>query len=256
MAIETTRPPVDILRRLKAPVAVAVAVVTIVAWYVTWASSDLTMMLLAPTAFGATDLALFFAILVVMMVAMMFPAAVPMILSYHGITRLEAGRPTKPADVVGTALFAIPYFLVWGAFAAAAVLGLAFLGLSGPMTGTAVFLPAAILVLAGAYQATRTKEICLTHCQSPAMFVLHHWRSGRIGALRMGLRHSAYCIGCCWLLMLVLFVTGAMSLAWMAAISIAIFVEKVGVRPTLTPRIIGVVLVGVGVVFAAQAVAM
>jgi predicted metal-binding membrane protein len=246
---------VAVLRQLSAPVAIAVAVFTIAAWYVTWASSDVPLMI-SPGMAGATDLVLFSAILVVMMVAMMFPAAVPMILTYHGITRLEEGRPTKPADALGTALFTTPYFLVWGGFAVAAVLAIASLGLMGPMTGPAVFLPAATLIAAGAYQATRTKEICLTHCQSPAMFVFRHWRSGRLGAVRMGLRHSVYCIGCCWLLMLVLFVAGAMSLAWMAAISVAIFVEKVGLWPTHTPRIIGVLLVGIGVLFAAQAVAM
>lgn len=256
MASETSRPPVDILRRLTAPVAVAVAVVTIAAWYVTWASSDLTMILLVPGMLGATDLALFFAILVVMMVAMMLPSALPMIVSYHGLTRLEAGRPTKPADSLASAAFTIPYFLVWGAFAVAALLGIAALGIMGPMDGYLLYVPAATLLAAGLWQVTRTKEICLSHCQSPTMFVLHHWRSGRVGALRMGSRHAMYCIGCCWLFMVVLFVAGAMSLPWMAAISVAIFVEKAGVQPTLTPRIIGVLLVAVGVVFALRAAAM
>jgi len=89
-----------------------------------------------------------------------------------------------------------------------------------------------------------------------AGFALNHWRGGRLGAWRMGVRHAAYCIGCCWLFMLVLFVSGAMSLLWMGAISVAIFVEKLGWRPSLVSRGIGVVLVAVGVLFAVQALTM
>jgi len=256
MAATTAQGP-DLLRQLTVPIALAVAVVAVAAWYVTWSTSDLSMSLLAmPMGLpGAAELALFFAILVVMMVAMMLPAALPMILAFHGLTRLEAGRPTKPADPVATALFVAPYFLVWGAFGLAALLGIAALGLMGPLTGALALVPAAVLFAAGAWQVTRTKEVCLTHCQSPMGFVLHHWRSGRAGAFRMGLRHAAYCIGCCWLFMLVLFVAGAMSLLWMAALSVAIFAEKVGPRSALVPRAIGVLLVVLGALVAAGALA-
>lgn len=254
--MEETQSGSDLLHRITLPLGVAVAVVVVASWYVTWASSDLMMAVIDPMGFGATDLALFFAILVVMMVAMMLPSALPMMVAYHGLTRLEAGRPTKPADALGTALFTGPYFLVWGAFSIVALLAAASLGVLAPMGGYALYVPALILIAAGLYQATRTKEVCLRHCQSPMTFVLHHWRSGRAGALRMGLRHSVYCIGCCWLIMLVLIVAGAMSLAWMAGLSIAIFVEKIGEWPALMPRLIGVLLTGIGLVFAAQAVLM
>ncbi len=202
--------PARLLRHLTVPVAAAVALAVGAAWYATWTSADVLMALTAPSLLRSTDLVLFFVLLVVMMVAMMLPSALPMIVAFRGMTRLEAGRPTKHADDAATALFIAP------------------------------------LVAAGLWQVTRTKEVCLTHCTSPMSFVLHHWRSGRSGAVRMGFRHSLYCIGCCWLFMLVLFVSGSMSLLWMGGLSVVIFAEKLGVRQDLFARAIGVVLVALG----------
>ena len=243
--------PSKLLRDLRVPVGLGVAVIVGLAWYVTWTSSDLTMTLMAPATIGSTGLALFFALNIVMMVAMMLPSALPMVLAYYSMTRLENGRPTKPADLVGTVAFLIPYILVWGLFGVLALFGLMALGRVGSMlAGPTLPISAATLVAAGLWQVTRTKEICLSHCTSPMGFMLHHWRSGRIGAIRMGFRHSLYCIGCCWLMMLVLFISGSMSLAWMGGLSVAIFVEKLGVRTVLFSRVIGIVLVALGFVSA------
>ena len=235
-----------LLRRMTAPIAVAVALVVAVAWYVTWTSTDFLMALMAPSTIASTDLVLFFALLVVMMVAMMLPSAMPMILAFRAMTRLEGGRPTQPADNAATALFVLPYFLTWGAFGVAALLAVIALGLMGSMTNAVAFASAATLVAAGLWQITRTKEVCLNHCTSPMGFVMRHWRSGRLGAWRMGLRHSLYCVGCCWLFMLVLFVAGSMSLLWMGGLSVVIFGEKLGVRQVFFARAIGVVLVALG----------
>src|SRR5438552_18798944 len=129
------------------------------------------------------------------------------------------------------------------------------LGLVGSMlTGPGLLLSAAALLAAGVWQVTRTKEICLSHCTSPMSFVMRHWRSGRIGAIRMGLRHSLYCIGCCWLFMLVLFISGSMSLLWMGGISVVILTEKLGVRTEFFSRVIGVLLVGLRALAAIGAV--
>jgi predicted metal-binding membrane protein len=248
--------PSNLLRRLTIPVGLAVAVIVVLAWYVTWVSSDLAMMLISQVRIGSIDLALFFALIVVMMIAMMLPSALPMALAHHGLTRLESGGPTKPADTVATIAFLVPYFIVWALFGVAALLGLIALGLIGFMLmGPAILVSAATLIAAGLWQVTRTKEVCLSHCTSPMGFVLQHWRSGRIGAMRMGFRHSMYCIGCCWLFMLVLFISGSMSLAWMGGLSVAIFVEKLGVRQVLFTRAIGIALVGIGVLVAARAIA-
>ena len=244
---EATRAgPTALLRHMTVPIAVAVSLVVAAAWYVTWTSADFLMALMAPSTIASTDLVLFFGLLVVMMVAMMLPSAMPMILAFRDMTRLEAGRPTKPADNAATALFVIPYFLVWGAFGVAALLAVIALGLIGSLTNVVVLASAATLVAAGFWQVTRTKEVCLTHCTSPMGFVMRHWRSGRFGAWRMGLRHSLYCVGCCWLFMLVLFVAGSMSLLWMGALSVVIFAEKVGVRPLFFSRAIGLGLVVLG----------
>src|SRR5207244_6303324 len=168
--------------------------------------------------------------LVVGMVEMMLPSALRVIGAYRGMPRLEAGRPTKPADDAATALFIAPYFFVWGAFGVAALLALSALGLTGAMTGLLAFASAVTLVAAGLWQVTRTKEVCLTHCTSPMSFVLHHWRSGRSGAVRMGFRHSLYCIGCCWVFLLVLFFLGSVSFLLFRGLSVVIFVVEVCVR--------------------------
>ncbi|HLB67939.1 MAG TPA: DUF2182 domain-containing protein [Thermoplasmata archaeon] len=257
MAGEVPRGGVDLLRRLTVPLGLFVALVVAVAWYVTWATSDIVMVLMAVPVepARAVDLALFFVLMVTMMVAMMLPSALPMIVAFHGITRLEGGRPVKAADWPSTGAFVFPYFLVWGGFGVLALLGLMALGLIGPLTGTLGLLPAATLVAAGVYQLTRTKEVCLAHCRSPLAFVLGHWRPGRLGAFRMGLRHSLYCIGCCWMFMLVLFVAGSMSLFWMGAVSVAIFAEKVSpTTTTLASRAIGAVLFVFGALLAAMSV--
>ena len=252
-------PPAErnLLRGLTLPVALVVAVVVLIAWAT---SDDLMGFLMMPstldTSFGVL---LAFVLLVVMMVAMMLPSALPMVLTYRGITRLEAGRAVRPPDSIGTAVFASAYFLLWGAFGLLALLGLLAYDFVDPMGSSGIagfglgFVPAGVLLSAGAYQVTRTKDTCLRSCQSPMGFLLTRWQGGHLGAWRMGLRHALYCIGCCWLIMLVLFVSGAMSLVWMGGISVAIFVEKIGWRPALVSRTIGALLVVAGIVFAVQA---
>src|SRR5437879_2201017 len=126
--------PAWLLRHLTVPVAAAVALAVGATWYATWTSADVLMALTPPSLLRSTDFVLFFALLVVMMVAMMLPSALPMILAFRGMTRLEAGRPTRPVDDAATALFIAPYFLVWGAFGVAALLALMASGLLGAIT--------------------------------------------------------------------------------------------------------------------------
>src|SRR3989454_3289456 len=174
--------PAWLLRHLTVPVAAAVALAVGAAWYATWTSADVLMALTAPSLFRSTDLVLFFALLVVMMVAMMLPSALPMIVAYRGMTRLEAGRPTKPADDAATALFIAPYFFVWGGFGVAALLPLSAFGLLGSFTGPLAFASAVTLVAAGPLQGTPTKESCFAQCHSPLSFLFHHWRFRRVRA--------------------------------------------------------------------------
>ncbi len=242
------------LSRITPLMALIVALVIGSAWYVTWVSSDLVSAITAIPflALNMTALLVFFSLITVMMVAMMLPSALPMIVTFHGLTRGQASGSTMPSKATGTVVFTSAYFLVWGAFGVLALFGLTELGLMGPMSGWMLFVPGAVLVGAGAYQLVQAKEVCLRHCQTPFSFVMTHWRSGRFGALRMGLRHASYCLGCCWMFMIVLFVTGAMSLFWMGGISVAIFLEKVVSKQLLLSRIIGVLLLVVGGLVLAQ----
>jgi len=170
---------------------------------------------------------LFLAIWVVMMVAMMFPTAAPMILTFH---RVQAGKRERGAPFVSTWLFIAAYMLVWvmagigayvGALAAEAVA--ARMALS---SANAARIGGIILIAAGIYQLTPLKDLCLSKCRTPIGFIMTSWRDGASGAVRMGLLHGAYCLGCCWLLFVLLFPLGIMNIAAMAAITLLIFAEK------------------------------
>ncbi len=169
-----------------------------------------------------------------MMTAMMLPTAAPMIL----VVRL-AVAPSRLADV-RTGVFVAGYLLVWTG------LGLTALATESSLTalGPAVRAPAAVgvLALAGAYQFSPLKNACLRACRSPMDFVVLHWRSGTYGALRLGIDHGLYCIGCCWALMAVLVVAGGMGIAWVALIALVIFVEKVLPGANVFSRVLGAVM--------------
>ena len=163
-----------------------------------------------------------------MMVAMMIPSAAPMILTFARVNRQrrEQERPFVPSG-----LFLLGYLVVWAAFSFAAALaqwalhGAALL--SPMMKSSSPVLGGALLISAGAFQWTPWKRACLNHCRSPLSFLLGDWREGRSGALAMGIRHGAYCTGCCWLLMVLLFVTGVMNMLWVAVITVLVLLEKV-----------------------------
>jgi predicted metal-binding membrane protein len=184
----------------------------------------------------------------VMMVAMMLPSATPVLLLYLGIARKKAagGAPVVPA-----AVFAAGYLLAWGAFSLAAASlqwGLESLRLLSPMLATGnSWLGAGILVAAGLWQLTPLKTACLRHCRSPLAFLMHHWRDGRGGALRMGLEHGGYCLGCCWFLMALLFVGGVMNLYWIAGLAAFVLLEKTVPHGHWLGRAAGVALIGWGV---------
>jgi predicted metal-binding membrane protein len=171
------------------------------------------------------DIWLIFMMWAVMMVAMMLPSASPMILTYAAIAR---GRPLTPA--YATWIFAGAYVVIWVLFSAVATAGQVLLEngalLDGPARATWLA-GAFLLLLAGVYQLTPLKNTCLAHCRSPLGFFMSYWRDGIVGALTMGLKHGANCLGCCWMLMGLLFVFGAMNLIWVAVLSALVLVEKV-----------------------------
>jgi predicted metal-binding membrane protein len=170
---------------------------------------------------------LFLAIWVIMMVAMMFPTAAPMILTFH---RVQAGKRQRGEAFVSTWIFVAAYLLVWALTGVAAYAGaLAVEAVAARVAlspATAARVGGAVLIAAGLYQLTPLKDLCLSKCRTPITFIMTSWRDGAVGALRMGLLHGAYCLGCCWLLFLILFPLGIMNIAAMAVITLMIFAEK------------------------------
>ncbi len=179
----------------------------------------------------------------VMMIAMMLPSATPMVLLFAAMNRKqkESGNPYVP-----TTFFASAYLTVWAGFSIVAVAlqwGFEATALLSPMlTSASVMLSAGLLIAAGIYQLTPLKQACLKHCRSPLQFVLTRWRSGPGGAFRMGIEHGAYCVGCCWFLMGLLFFGGVMNLYWIGAIAVFVLLEKATPVGHWMSHVVGVAL--------------
>ena len=178
-----------------------------------------------------------------MMIGMMVPSAAPMILLFGTVQRRQLAAESPKLRV---ALFAAGYLAAWGAFsavAAAAQISLTRLALLAPLDlAVTTRLGALFVALAGVYQLTPLKNVCLRSCRSPAEFLSSHWRAGSAGALRMGIDHGLYCVGCCWLLMGLLFVVGIMNLLFVAAIAVLVLIEKLLPYGEKTARVAGAAL--------------
>ncbi len=196
---------------------------------------------------GAVDFALMFLMWAVMMVGMMLPSAAPMILLFAAINRKqrEQGGPFVP-----TGAFGAGYVIAWTGFSVLATAlqwALEQVALMSPMMVSAS--PAVgglVLVAAGVYQWTPLKHACLKRCRSPFEFISRRWRRGAGGALAMGLEHGAFCVGCCWVLMGLLFVGGVMNLLWVAAIAFFVLIEKAAPFGALAGRASGLILIFAG----------
>jgi predicted metal-binding membrane protein len=163
----------------------------------------------------------------IMMVAMMVPSAAPMILLHARIDKAA----TRSQRTRNSLLFALSYLLVWTAFSASAALAQALLVNTGHVSNMALrvgdgLIAATLLLGAAAYELTAAKRLCLDKCQAPMLFILKHWKPGATGAVRLGIAHGLFCVGCCWALMLLLFVGGVMNPAWVALLGIAVLGEK------------------------------
>ena len=189
------------------------------------AGAPAAMMKLHP--WSTADFVFMFVMWAIMMVGMMLPSAAPMTLLYAGMVRKAERQGTPMAPI---AVFVSGYLAMWGLFSVGATLvqwGLHEAAMLSPMmvAKSRVF-GAGLLIVAGMYQLTPWKTVCLDHCRSPAHFIAEHWRPGARGAFRLGLHHGAFCLGCCWALMGLLFVGGVMNVLWIAAITIFVFLEK------------------------------
>ena len=205
------------------------------------------MVMLDLHEWGPATVLLLFVMWSVMMVAMMVPSATPMILAFVTVNqrRQAVNRPFVPVTI-----FLFGYLAVWTAFSAAATLaewGLHQAAmLSTTMTATSTALNGGLLIAAGIFQWTPMKRACLKGCRSPLSFLMSEWRDGAGGAFVMGLRHGAYCVGCCWFLMALLFVAGVMNLLWVAVIALFVMAEKINPKGELLARVAGVGLVIAG----------
>jgi predicted metal-binding membrane protein len=223
----------SILRRDRALIAAALGALALLCWaWLAWfaAAPDSSMAAMAPGIghWSGADFLVTLMMWWVMMIGMMTPAAAPMILIYARVARQARGRGTPFAPATW---FALGYFLAWLGFALAATVlqwSLERALLLTPITTSVTpRLGGALLIAAGLYQWTPLKDSCLAHCQSPLGFIQRYgFRGERGAAAGLGLRHGAYCIGCCWALMILLFVGGVMNLLWVAAIAALVLAEK------------------------------
>jgi predicted metal-binding membrane protein len=184
----------------------------------------------------------------IMMIAMMTPSAAPIILLYARVHRHALENDRNPDKLAATGAFAAGYLLTWFGFAAVATalqwaLERAELVSAMMMGSRSRGLSAATLIAAGLYQFSPLKNVCLAHCRTPAAFLSRHWRPHALGALRLGAMHGAYCVGCCWVLMALLFVGGVMNLFWVVALAILVLVEQALPPGRWVGRIVGVVLI-------------
>jgi len=211
------------------------------------------MALVTPyAAWGAADILAAGTMWVVMMAGMMLPSALPILLMQASVAR---GRGEPP--LLATGPFLAGYLVVWTAFSLAAVAAhwlLLRAGLLAPDMYLASGVVGGILfIAAGLYEWSPLKERCLAICHSPLGFILGHWSPGAFGALRMGILHGLYCVGCCWVLMLLLFAVGVMNLVWVAALAAAVLLQKLVPRTRIVARLSGVALVLGGVALIAGA---
>ena len=249
----------QVLRREGAIVAAGLAAIVLLAWFYIWQGAGMGM-----SALDMTSLSLFphlqrdmtgeldagwpvvTAMWWVMMVAMMTPSAAPLVLLYGRVLRHHAAADQKA--YVPSVFVAAGYLAVWLAFSLGAASLQEALQNAGHLSAMMLWsksaaLSAGVLAAAGAYQLSPLKQACLAHCRSPVQFLTRYWRPGRGGAFLIGVRHGAYCVGCCWLLMALLFVGGVMNLLWIAALTGVVLVEKLSPVGDRIGKILGVVLI-------------
>jgi predicted metal-binding membrane protein len=246
------------LRHDRLIVAVGLAGVVALAWVYLAAGAGIDMstagMPMEPMPWSVFYAALMFTMWWMMMIAMMVPSASAMVLLFTAIKRKQAASASPSVQAW---IFLAGYLLIWAGFSLVAALaqwGLERAGLLDmAMANTSATFGGIILLAAGLYQFTPVKSVCLRYCQSPVLFLSRYWRPGASGALRMGLQHGGYCLGCCWLLMVLLFVAGVMNLVWIVGIAVYVACEKLLPLGQRLSRTAGVALIVSGTIVLARA---
>lgn len=224
---------------------------TALAWLAVVRADAAMSMSHGPVPFSIGAMAAFTTQWGVMMAAMMLPSAAPMILLYRGASRRGEGNGER---VIPAEAFVLTYIVAWLLTGipvyAASVAVEQLVARSVSFAATVPYVIAGSLVAAGAYQLSAAKHACLRQCESPMNFLMRRWRSGYAATLRLAAAHAAYCIGCCWALMVILVVAGAMSLPWVLAIALIVFAEKVLPAGGRTARFVGFLLILIGIAVA------
>ena len=201
-------------------------------------------------SWGVHDFLMMLMMWTVMMIGMMLPTAIRAILIYVGVASTASQRGSP---VASTIYFVTGYVVVWTGFSVGATVlqaALGSLGLLSPgVAASSARLGAVLLILAGAYQLTPWKDACLDHCQAPATYLAGRFGPKVTDGIGLGMRHGAYCLGCCWLLMVLLFVGGVMNLLWIAAITGFVLLEKLLPRKLMLQQLAAVSMLGIGVAF-------
>ena len=230
-----------------------IAIVSLIAWMYMVKMSVATGSLISVHAVHAwkiPDLISHFVMWVIMMTAMMLPTAGPMILTFSFISR---ERKKKEQAYVNTSLFVVAYLMVSVGFSFGATLlqwGLHHNALLTSLGASSSYIFSGILLLAaGIFQWSNIKQACLRFCRNPFNFLMANWKEGRTGALHMGIKHGLLCTGCCWALMLLMFIGGVMNLLWMIVITAIILIEKVAPRGDMFGKIAGVCMGAAGIYF-------
>ena len=204
----------------------------------------MTMNMKPVTQWSIADIAILFSMWAIMMAGMMLPSAMPVILLVEQVNRK---RKLRRASYTHTLFFVIGYLLIWGLYSAVITITqytLHHWALLGPMMSSAnIAFSSAILLAAGIYQLTPLKQRCLQLCRSPLSVISSQWREGKLGAIRLGINHGQYCVGCCWILMAILFVTGVMNLKWILLLSLIVLIEKVLPYPEVASKLLGGALI-------------
>lgn len=242
-----------IYRRDRTIVVAALLGITALAWAHMYQAASPTVLHAhhgAPLGaeWGVGDVLLAFVMWNMMMVGMMIPTASPMIVAFATANRRSRARG---GPFVPTAFFVSGYLLVWAGYSAGATLAQWSLHSASLLTPdvlrTTPLVGGVLLIVAGLFQWSSLKYNCLTQCRTPLSFLLNEWRQGKRGALHMGLKHGAYCVGCCWALMALMFVAGAMNLLWTAALAAYMLLEKVAPAGERIGRAAGVMFALTGI---------
>jgi predicted metal-binding membrane protein len=258
----------QVLRHERGVTGAGLAVLTLLAWWYVWTGAGtgmpatamtalalfphLTMEMGGMTTAAPVGWAMALVMWWVMMIAMMTPSAAPLVLLYGRVLRHHCAQADDGAAVASSFYLVGGYLTAWLVFAIAAATLQAALQPADLTSATMLWsksavLSATVLLAAGLYQLSSLKSACLRQCRGPAAFLTRYWRPGRLGAFAMGVRHGAWCVGCCWMLMALLFVGGIMNLVWIAAIALLVLAEKLAPAGPAVSKVTGVVLLAWGV---------